>query len=375
MRIAPQHRNADKDPSAMKIWFKRLGWTLLGLLVAVGILVFDQLRHGGQFRELTVSALPECRTLAMEASAEDIQIDRAHGVAYLSYLDRRGQIQGKPVRGTVMLLDLNAPEPRPRPALTFDPPDFRPHGMSLYRAGDGAMRLFVISHSPLTDGTVRQEVHIFEQSATGAFSLVRTVRDPLIRKPNAIVAVGMDQFYLANDSGAANGWERMQEMAFRRGLSTLAYFDGTRMRAVDTGLKSASGIAASPDGTRIYVSETTGARVRIYSRNAASGDLNLEDLLDIGSAPDNLNVDEQGRVWIAAHAKSLALVRSFMSEKNLAPTQILRFDPVATGAARLRQVYSNSGDAISGAAVGAVYNQSLLMGSITDRKLLRCRLP
>jgi arylesterase/paraoxonase len=359
----------------MKIWLKRLGWAAVGLLAVVAVFVFDQLRHGGQFRELTITALPECRPLAMDASAEDIQIDRAHGVAYLSYLDRRGQIQGKPVRGTVMLLDLNAPDPRPRPALLSDPPDFRPHGMSLYRAGDGALRLFVISHSPLPDGAVRQEVHIFEQSATGAFALVRTVRDALIRKPNAIVAVGMDQFYLANDSGAGNGWERMQEMAFRRGLSTLAYFDGTRMRAVDTGIQSASGIAASPDGTRIYVSETLGNRVRVYSRNAANGDLSLEELLDVGSAPDNLNVDEQGRVWIAAHAKSLALVRSFMSEKNLAPTQILRFEPAARGAARLTQVYSNRGDALSGAAVGAVYRQSLLMGSITDRKLLRCRLP
>lgn len=356
-------------------WLKRLGWLALGLFLAVGAVVFDFLRFGGQFRELTMSALPDCTTLPMAASAEDIQIDRAHGVAFLSYLDRRGQIEGKPVRGTVMLVDLNAPEPRPRPALAADPPDFRPHGMSLYRAGDGAMRLFVISHSPMSGGGVRQEVHIFEQIATGAFALVRTVRDPLLKKPNAIVAVSMNQFYVANDSGADNGWQRAQEMLFRRGLSTLAYFDGNRMRAVDTGLKSAAGIAASPDGSHIYVSETNGKRIRVYSRAMNSGDLTLDELVDVGSAPDNLNVDESGRVWIAAHAKSLALVRSFGSEKNLAPTQILRFDPAAKPEARLTQVYANPGDGISGGAVGAAYQRTLIMGSITDRKLLRCRLP
>lgn len=83
MCTAPRHRNADKDPIAMKIWLKRLGWTVLGLVVVVGIFVLDQLRHGGQFRELTVTTLPECKALTMGASAEDIQIDRAHGVAYL----------------------------------------------------------------------------------------------------------------------------------------------------------------------------------------------------------------------------------------------------------------------------------------------------
>lgn len=359
----------------MRKWLKRLGWTALGLVAVLAIVSLDFLRHGGQFRELTMQSLPDCQVLALDASAEDIQVDRANGLAYLSYLDRRGLVEGKPVRGTVMLVDLNAPEPRPRSALASDPPDFRPHGMSLYRAGDGSQRLFAISHTPNGGDGVRQEVHVFEQGPTGAFVLVRTIQDPLFHRPNALVATGPEQFYVANDSGASNGWERTQEMLFRRGLSTVVYFDGGKARVVVDGIKSGAGITMSPDGTKIYVSETMGKRLRVFARNAASGDLTLEEVIDIDSAPDNLSVDPAGRVWIAAHARTLALVRNFANADSPAPTQALRFDPAAKKDARLQQIYMNSGEEISAGAGAVVYQNWLLMGSITDRKLLRCRLP
>jgi len=355
----------------LKTWLKRIGWTALVIVALVAIVAVDFLRHGGQFKTLEPHFAGTCTTLPMTASAEDIQLDRARGLAYLSYLDRRGQVEGKPVLGTVMLLDLNLPDSRPRPALAVDPPKFRPHGMSLYRAGDGTQRLFVISHPPGGD----QVVEIFEQSATGAFSPVRSVRDPLLLDPNAIVAVGPEQFYVANDSGATSGFEKATELLFRRGLSKVVYFDGRRMRAVATGLKSASGIAMSPDGTRVYVAETSGNRISVFARNAASGDLTFVEHVDLGSAADNINVDTDGSVWIAAHAKVLALGRHFGNAAMLAPTQIFRFRPDARGDARLAEIYLDGGQAISAGSVGAVFNKQLLIGSITERKILRCRLP
>lgn len=355
----------------MQIWLKRIGWTALVIVALVAIVMFDFLRHGGQFKTLEPHFAGTCIILPMDASAEDIQVDRARGVAYLSYLDRRGQVEGRPVLGTVMLLDLNQPDARPRPALASDPPRFRPHGMSLYRAGDGSQRLFVISHPPGGD----QVVEIFEQTATGAFVPVRSVRDPLLLDPNAIVAAGPEQFYVANDSGATNAFQKVTELLFRRGLSKVVYFDGRTMRAVATGLKSASGIAMSPDGSRVYVAETSGNRVSVFARNAASGDLTFVEHVELGSAADNINVDADGSVWIAAHAKVLALGLHFGDATKLAPTQVFRFLPGAKGDARLTEVYLDSGQAISAGSVGAAVNKQLLIGSITERKILRCRLP
>ncbi|MFO1425785.1 MAG: beta-propeller fold lactonase family protein [Steroidobacteraceae bacterium] len=355
----------------MKTWLKRIGWSVLALLVVLGGVVLEYLHHGGQFRQLAPHFAGSCSTLPMQASAEDIQIDRTRGIAYLSYLDRRALVERKAVLGTVMLLDLNVPEPRPRAALANEPPQFRPHGMSLYRAGDGTQRLFVISHPP---GEAHR-IEVFEQTSTGAFAPLRTLRDPLLVSPNAILAVGPNQFYVANDSGTRGGLGRALELLLRRGLSTVTYFDGQRMRAVATGLQSAAGIAMSPDGSHVYVSETSGNRVAVFARNPASGELAPLERIELGSAPDNISVDSDGSVWIAAHAQVFALIRHFGDARRRSPTQVFRYQPAAREGARLSEVFLDDGTRISAGSVGAAWGHQLLIGSITERKVLLCRLP
>ena len=377
----------------MKTWLKRLGWSVLALVALIGLYLLEFLHHGGQFRELEPRAGGACTPIPLDASAEDIQIDRARGVAYLSALDRRGLVERRPVTGTVLQLDLAATggstsvatgaPPVPRPALESAPSGFRPHGMSLYRAGDGTQRLFVISHP--ADGS--HTVEVFDQLPSGLFRHVGTRRDPLFIDPNAILAAGPEQFYVANDTGATNGLQRVTELLFRRGLSSLVYVDGSTARVAAAGLKAAAGIAMSPDGTRVYASETAGNRIAVYARNPGTGELDLLGRLPVEGAPDNLNVDTDGSVWIAAHAKVVALVRHFADASQPAPTRILRYTPDAGagGAAgdgrgahvsgELEDVLVDRGDGISAGSVGAAWGRRLLIGSITERKVLDCRLP
>lgn len=355
----------------MKKWLKRIGVGVGVLVLFLGVIVFDFLRHGGQFVTIAPHFAGECDTLPMQASAEDIQIDRERGIAYLSYFDRRAKVEGNPTPGTVMLLDLNTDDPHPRGALLAEPPEFQPHGMSLYTPADGRRALFVISHPK----DKPHEVLIFEESVTGAFALVETVRDPLLLDPNAILAVGPRQFYVANDSGAENRFDRATEMLFRRGLSKVVYWNGEAMSVAADGMKTAAGIAGSLDHTRVYVAETSGKRIAVFSRDVINGDLKELEKIDIGSAPDNLNVDADGDVWIAAHAKVSALVKHFGNAASLAPTQIFRFKPNAEGDKRLEEIYLNAGDAISAGSVGAHWQDKLLIGSITERKVLLCTLP
>ncbi len=355
----------------MKPALRHVGFAALAISAAIAIVVLDFLWYSGQFRTLTPHFAGSCAAVPLQASAEDIQIDRPRGVAYLSYLDRRAQIAGKPVLGTVMLLDLSLPEPRPRSALTTEPANFRPHGMSLYRAGDGSQRLFVISHPP----DAPHRIEIFEQSPTGAFAPVRSITDPLLVAPDAVLAVGPNQFYVINNSGAHSNLGRALEILFRRGLSTLLFFDGEKFRIVDNGIKSGAGIALSLDGARIYVGETADKRLRVYSRKPASGDVSLVDTIDLGSAPANINVAGDGSIWVAAHANMLALYRHFRDRAVRVPTQIFRLQDGGSGPAQLTEVYLNDGGQISAGSVAAASGNELLIGSITEHKILRCRIP
>ena len=56
-----------------------------------------------------------------------------------------------------------------------------------------------------------------------------------------------------------------------------------------------------------------------------------------------------------------------------APSQVLRID-VSAEKPEIQEIYLNAGQQISTGSVGATYGNKLLIGSITDRKLLICEM-
>lgn len=348
----------------MKVWQKRTLIIVAAFVMAIGLLTLDFMSFGGQFRDLNFRSPGVCSALPLTASAEDIQIDRNRSIAYLSSLDRRGLVKGKDVEGTVLQIDLVTDPLRAESALSSAPAGFRPHGMSLYQMGDGKQRLFVISHPEGEEHVIE----IFEQDATSRFTHVRSVRDPLLISPNAIVAVGPQQYYVANDKGAA-GFGRIAELLFRVGFSTVVYFDGGLTRVAADQLKSAVGMGLSPDGLTAYVAETLGKRISVYGRNPLTGDLTFRQYIDIDGSPDNINIDSDGTLWVAVHAKLADLIRHFGDAERHSPTAILRHSGGET-----TPVYVNDGSDISAGSVGAAFGGRLYIGSITEPKLLVCRL-
>jgi arylesterase/paraoxonase len=350
---------------------KALIWTIAGIGLALLAVALEVLRFGGAFRAVKAQFAGNCRAVTLDGSSEDIQVDMERGVAYLSLLDRDRAYRGKGGEGgngSIVLLDLNLADPAPRAAMSFDPANFRPHGLSLLKRAGQPARLFAVSHP--ADGS--QAVEIAEQDPGGAFIPRRTVRDPAFVHPNAIVAVGAEQFYLVNDRMAPDSWRARLRLLMRSGDGTLVYFDGEKARVLVNDLAYPAGLALSPDGTRLYVAEAVAQALRVYARDAASGALTLERTVELGTAPDNLNVDAEGVVWIAAHPRLLRFVAHARDARERAPTQVLNFDPRKPDAGAV-SVYTDDGMQLSAGTVAARWRDEFLVGALLDKKVLICK--
>ena len=359
----------------MKNLEKPLKWAGALVVMAFGIAGIAALRVGGAFRSVEPAFAGSCSPITLGGSSEDIAIDRRRGIAYLSLLDRDSVQRGEQVLGTVMLLDLNRAEPAPRAAMVYDPESFRPHGLSLLATGSQPARLFVVSHRP--DGS--HSVEIAEEGTAGGFFPKETIRNAAFVHPNAIAATGARQFYLTNDTLDEGQWSLAKQALLNSGGSTLIYFDGEKARIEASDLNVPSGLALSPDGSRLYVTETLAHQLRIYRRDAASGALGLEESIDLGAAPANLGVDDDGVLWIAAYPKLLSLAAHLRDPRKRSPTQVLRFDPrigkPANGGTdpRVTEIYANDGAEISAGSTAAPWRDEFLVGAPFDKKVLICK--
>ena len=343
---------------------------LLGILLLVSVIgTLYVLNRGGAFREIKPHFAGRCDSLPLDGSAEDITVDRERGFAYISYVDRAALIRGEAVQGTIMRIDLNRVPLVPEDALLDRPAHLRTHGLSLYISPEGKRSLFVINH-PVNRGTEPELVEVFDEVAPGQFRHRETFQSPLFNSPNDLAAVGPRQFYVANDKVLKGGLAAgLQQLGI--GGSPLTYFDGEEARVVVDDIASGGGINVSAGGGTLYVSETSGQRIRVLRRDPASGAVTELARIAVPTSPDNIDVAADSSLTVAGHANTMKLIMHFI-KGTPAPSQVLRVIPDNDGNAAIDEIYLNAGDGISASSVGATYGNKLLIGSITDRKLLVC---
>ena len=117
----------------------------LFLLVVIGIIFQRAITFANSFTEYKEHFNGACEKIYGVVGGEDITIDD-RGIAWISAYDRRAVLQGKPVRGKIFTLDLNAPKPRLIERTPKAPPRFRPHGIGLFTDSDGTRYLFAVNH-------------------------------------------------------------------------------------------------------------------------------------------------------------------------------------------------------------------------------------
>jgi arylesterase/paraoxonase len=299
-----------------------------------------------------------CRAIELPGSGEDIQLDRERGLAYLSVFDRMGTAQGAATEpGQIMRLDLNNPTAAPVNALISEPEHMHPHGLSMFISADGQRHLIMINH-PEDRENGEDTIERFVEESPGNFRHVESFRSPLITRANDLVATGPRQFYVAQDTGQGTG----------QTVTDLVYFDGANYTVVADDIESGGGINVSSDYTRLYIAETSGDSLRVVKRNP-DGSIETEQRIALGTSPDNVNVAADGTLLIGAHSNLVALVMHFIVG-SASPSQILRVDLADESA--IEEIYLNAGGELSAGSGADQYGNQLLIGSITDKKVLLC---
>ncbi len=348
---------------------RKLSIGLALLLLAVAALVLVTLVRAGQFRSIEPLIPGECTVIEGVVGAEDLTVDHARGLAWISADDRRATMAGAPARGQLLTMDLTATEPRLVELTPAEPADFHPHGLSLWTGPDGRQRLFVINH-PVGGGHV---VEIFDLTEAGGLVHAESVTHPAMSRPNDLVAAGPRQFYLGNDHRHDSGLLHHIETLLALPWSGVIFFDGEGAWEVASGLAYTNGMQLSPDGRTLWVVETTGKALHRYLRDPDSGGLTPDGSWDLGSGLDNVEWDEQGRLLITAHPRLLDFSAHASDARERSPTQVIRVEPGEPGG--FETIYMEPGELLSGGSVAAVYRGRMLMGSVFEPWLLLCDLP
>lgn len=347
------------------------GWFSAAALVlfAIATAGYFTLEAFDQFSPVENAFKGVCTPVNGIAGPEDVQIDPATRRAFISSHDRR-QSGGTGQRGAVYAFNIDDPlDASSWKDRTLGKPErFEPHGIYHYQ-DENVSRLFVVN-------AATRGIELFDVTPEGDLLHLETIVERRLTSPNDIVAVGPRAFYVTNDSEP--GRETLLGRLYfllRAGSGSVLYFDGDVWRVSAEGLRFANGIAVNMAGTKLYVAESAGGALRIYDRELRSGALNLSSALPVTGAPDNLNFDRSGSLWIASHPKPLALPGYFANPEGRSPSLVMRFDDVEGAPARPMDVYSNDGKQLSASSAAARFGSTLIIGALLDTKFLICTLP
>lgn len=351
---------------------KIVGIIALVLVLGVGAFILRTFYLAGYFRSIEPHFDGSCRLVKGPVGPEDLTIDHASGVAYISSSDRRAVMAGSAKPGAIYLYDLNAEDAVPVNLTPDADASFQPHGISLWIEPNGHRVLYVINHPAA--GTL-DSAHSVEVYDIIDRSLRRrtTILDTRLVMPNDLAVVGEGLFYLTNTHANPPGRLQTLETYLRLRGASVEYYGRHGLQPAVENLVFPNGINVSADLRTVYVATTTSRELLVYDRDLETGALELRQRVYVGIGLDNIEVDEDGDLWIGAHPKLMALGPHGQEPSLLSPSQVYRIR-FRGDAVDVDEIYLNRGDQISGVSVAARHGDRLLLGQIFGDGILDCRL-
>ena len=344
-----------------------IGLAILAVVVA-GRLLYHLVPASGAFAELDTKLVDQCRRVDVAPGTEDVTFDPDLKLVYVSAADRRAWFNDEGAEGVnpkngIYALAMDGSDSVRRVSPPME--NFLPHGISLWRGPDGLKRLFVVNHPPSGE----EIVEIFAVETSGDLTHLESVSFPAMHSPNDVVGVGPRQFYATNDRRFEKGPLSTLEAYLALPLTDAVYFDGETGRSIKGGLIYANGINKSADSKTIYIAELLKRRIGVFERNEETGALKRLKNLNVKTAPDNIEVSRDGALWVAGHSKIFDFVEHASDPEAIAPSHVLRVNP--RNGVTSDVLISVNGE-INGSSVGAVWDNTLVVGAVFDGHVMVC---
>ncbi len=345
---------------------KRIAIALVLLVLIIAMWFLSVLLPiAGVFDTLEPKLAKSCRALDVSPGTEDVAIDHKTNLVFVSTTNRRPSHDK--VSDGIFVFDLDNPDLVTR-ASPIGMANFHPHGISIWHGPGAETRLFAVNHV----STDEDYIEIFKVGAKGMLTHLESISFAAMHAPNDVLGVGPRQFYVANDRGYETGLLSSLEQYFALPFASIAYFDGNKGQYIKKGLSFAAGINQSADGKTVYISELMKRQVSVFDRDIATGALDNRRTFKVNLAPDNIDVDQSGKIWVAGQTRILDYMKHAGDKDAIAPSRVVTLDPQD---GTVEDVFVALDGEINASSVGAVHNKTLVVGAVFDGHVMVCPLP
>ncbi|KAJ5726444.1 uncharacterized protein N7483_007801 [Penicillium malachiteum] len=175
----------------------------------------------------------------------------------------------------------------------------------------GAVYIFAVNHLPNpeyfnvtepVEGTLkaRSQIELFHHVLqSNTVQHIRSIRHPLIRTPNDIVASSPDSFYVTNDHYYIDGFMRIVEILWPQAKwSSIIHVEVTDFKSTDAtegfkatvanqGLWNNNGLGHSRTDTEIVISSPAGGQLYLAEENTVNKTLSVHTTISFSTVCDN----------------------------------------------------------------------------------------
>ena len=281
--------------------------TLFVLLI--GIFSFNTFHDAGSFKKINSHFDGECIPIFGLKGPEDITFLN-NGTALISSDDRWSTLNNISSQGHIYLYDIKNNQSNLINLTSELDFEFHPHGISVFENKDGSTKILAINH---TIGG--HSIEVFKL-INNKLVYLKTIKDELLVSPNDLVLLNENQFYLTNDHGSGLNTFKFFQDFMQLSNANVLFFDGEKFVKVIDNLSYANGINISRDKNLIYITETIGKSLKIYIRDFLTNKLTLIKKVNLDSGLDNIEVNDEGDLWIGSHPKMLKFVKHAMNSKK-----------------------------------------------------------